>query len=647
MTTLASDSCDPQVSNLTESILVIEAPPSPLRQRWIQDRIHEIAQPIGRTFMLCGDFDSGGPWAGVNEFFLSLLPEIQSRRRDLIDHHAFELVQVIPGLRHSLTVNNPTLTDLASDDEKVRNYAADRTFRIVQGLIDLVDSWKSMMEAEVPWIIACDSYDAAGPVSQRFFRELMRRRGQQLRLRLLVGISPDNGTQVCSLLAAASSIATVEVRLTELPQAVIAAKDAGQKGDEIEQQVGIDRIQRVIHLPEAIKLWKAAGRPEMLLRWKYFGMAFYLNLGYYAEALRYGDGLLEMVAKHRPNSIDLQWWIITKMLIAFTALGDAEAGLRLAEGEGLRLAPRVVPEWQAQLYYLTAMLFARYQRPRNFAKGEEYLDRGLEIIQQANIPAAERAFLEVFNRNGVAMIRSFEGRHKEAMDLCRLGIEKLNTHLSPEKHKLHRSILHYNIAQVYVATASYPEAIQYHSAAIAMDPNYSEYYNERGSIFLRLGQLAEARADYLRAIELSPPYFEVFTNLGQCYRRMGATAEAIASYTRALDLEPSQPLALAGRGKVHDELGHVMEAIADYSASLALDGTQWEVLASRAVMYYQVGDLQSSLADLDRAIELSPSNPDLYQNRATVLGDLGRNHAATKDLEIVLRLNSAEQAATL
>src|SRR5207248_1480612 len=122
----------------------------------------------------------------------------------------------------------------------------------------------------------------------------------------------------------------------------------------------------------------------------------------------------------------------------------------------------------------------------------------------------------------LAMIRNFQGRGQDAIKLCQDGIEHLNMHLGTEKHRLHRSVLLYNIAQVYRVAGSHGEAIKYYSATIEMDPNYSEYYNERGSIFLQMGLLEEAHRDYLKAIELSPPYFEVFTNLGQCYRKMNS-----------------------------------------------------------------------------------------------------------------------------
>jgi tetratricopeptide (TPR) repeat protein len=308
--------------------------------------------------------------------------------------------------------------------------------------------------------------------------------------------------------------------------------------------------------------------------------------------------------------------------------------LKLAENHPRRLA---------QLFYLMAMFYARFQKPRDFAKGEEYLELSLRAIAEADFTEAERHFQVVFNRNGLAMIRNFQGRFQEAIDLCRAGSVRLDEHLSAEEHRLHRSILTYNTAQVYAAVGSYELAIKHFSQAIAMDPNYSEYYNDRGSVYLRLGLLEEARADYGLAIELSPPYFEVFTNLGQCYRRIGVMTKAIEAYSRALDLEPAQVLALLGRAKSHEELGHVPEAIADYTSALALDLTLWEALASRGVMHYEAGDPASALADFDHALELRPGQPDLYENRATVLADLGRQQEAVLDRETVSRLQGAAQ----
>src|SRR5271155_1435145 len=140
MITPAFDSSNVQRGNSTY-IQVVEAFGGPVRRRWLEDRAVEIAGNGVRTFVVSCDFDLEGPWAGVKELILHLFPDIQSRCPDLIDMHALELTTAIPHLRKSLMVPNLTLTDIASDEEKVRNYAADRAFRNAHGLIDLLDSW--------------------------------------------------------------------------------------------------------------------------------------------------------------------------------------------------------------------------------------------------------------------------------------------------------------------------------------------------------------------------------------------------------------------------------------------------------------------------------------------------------------------------
>lgn len=623
-------------------ILVVEGAAGPARRRWLEEHMRPSVATGARAFSVSCEFSTGGPWGGVSQLFAELFAEIQAERPELVEQHALELVSVLPRLRHSLQVRNPSLTDLASPEERTRNYPADRAFRIIHGLIDLLDSWKSADCPETEWVIACDAYDYAGTMSGRFFAELMRRRGERLRLRLLVAVEPGKGESVRGSLGAGAAAEVVALNVEGEPPEVLDAGAAAQMATDLERQIGEDHIEKQVHLPELIRLWQAAGRPDRLLRWRFFGLETYNTLGLYEDALRYGDGLLSLAEEHAPGDEKLQWGILVKLLMCHIGLLDVQSSLALAEGVGMKFAERNAA-WRAHLFYLIGIFYARFQKPRDLGKGEEYLNRALEAIQQAELPEDVYHFQSVFNRNGLAMIRSFQGRFEEAIELCRTGFARLCAHLGAEKHRLHRSVLLYNIAQVYAATGSVPEAVEYYSAAIEMDPNYSEYYNDRGNILLQAGRLGEARADYLRAIELSPPYFEVFANLGQCCRRMGAMEEAVEAYTRALDINPEHLLALLGRAKAHEELGHTAEAIADYTAALAKDPTQWEAVASCGVLHYEAGDLERSLAAFDRAIELEPGQPDLYHNRATVLADLGLYGRAEQDIGAALKLNPPEE----
>lgn len=329
-------------------------------------------------------------------------------------------------------------------------------------------------------------------------------------------------------------------------------------------------------------------------------------------------------------------------MMAHLGLNEVPAALQLARQHGQPLADKH-PHIRIDFCYVMATLRARYSKTRDFIEGEHYFEQGLRAIDEADLPAAESHFRAVFNRNGLAMIRTFQGRHKEAIDLCRSCIERLNAHLAVGLHKLHRSVLFYNMAQVYAITGSSKEALECLSVAMEMDPYYSEYYNDRGNILMKLGRLEEAKASYLTAIELSPPYFEVFANLGQCHRLLGDMQAAVESYSRALDLFPTHSLALLGRAKAHEELGESVAAVADYGAALALDPKTWEAWASRAVLHYEAGRLSDSLRDVSEALRLKPDSPDLYLNRAIVLADIGSRSQAVADLHSALALGPAPE----
>ena len=614
---------DYNLSDSLKPVAVLEAAAGATRARLIEDRLQECARCGARTFNLSCDFEQGGPWAGVTALFSELLGEIQQRRPDLIEQHGLELVYILPLLRRSIDIRNPNLTDMAPRSERTRNYPADRAVRNIHGLIDLLDAWKTSASPNTPWVIACDSFDEAGAMGSLFFRELMRRRSQRLNIRLIASVAPGNGQSACELFHSSIETDLIVRHLHVPPPAPFDILAAANSAAALEEQIGGDQLERQANLPRLIYLWKRALRLDKLLRYQFLALDTYNTQGLYADAIRYGDGLLDLAAQEAPHDEELRWQIFHKLLMSHIGLEDLDTSLRLAEEVGFPLAEKDANR-RNQLFYLMAIFYARFKKPRDFAKGEEYLERSLAAIAQSDLPEGERHFRYVFNRNGLAMIRNFQRRPKEAIELCRSGFAYLNQHLDANEHRLHRSILLYNIAQVYAAIGAHAEAIEYYSATIAQDPNYSEYYNERANVLLQIDRLEEAKADYLRAIELSPPYFEVFTNLGQCYRRMGAMQDAIEQYSRALDLEPNHLLARLGRAKAYEETGENAAAIEDYSEVLARDATLWEALASRGVLLYEAGRLHESLADFDAAIKLKPGVAELQENRAIVVADLAQ-----------------------
>ena len=412
-------------------------------------------------------------------------------------------------------------------------------------------------------------------------------------------------------------------------------REAAARAERIEEEVGDDPLARETRLPELIEAWQAAD-PERALPYLVQAFFLYTSHGFYRDALRYGDAVHPLIDQYCGTDESRRMNVVNKFFGCLAVLGEPERALEIIDSEGFEKITE--PGRRSLLHYLAAMIHARYLPKKDLDLAVEHLDRGIEEIERAGLEDAERHFQTAFNRNGLALIRHFQRRPEDAIALCEESLERLTTHLSEDQHALHKSVLVYNIAQVYRSLGRDEEALEHYDRVIALDPGYSEYYNERGGVYLKQGRLAEAEQDFLRAIELSPPYPEVWTNLGQCHRRWERTRDAVAAYSRALDLDPTQGLALMGRADARQSAGDRDEALADYSSFLDAHPDDWQALGNRAILFFEQGEGEAALADLDRALAAAPGQVELLSNRAVALSHLGRNEDAIADLRTCLTL---------
>jgi len=584
-----------------------------------------------RAWVLDLAFQRGGPWGGVRDFLgdlVSRLPE------DLAKRHARELALVLPELRRSLDPAVLTLMERAPEKERVRGYPQDRAMRVVQGLVDLVGAWA---EREQPpsWLLLCDRLDEAGSMTRTFLAELVRRKGRETGLTLIFTTAA-NVDEDPSLLFPAAPVHTIALEQRGgTPLQTAEPSDAEARAKELEAQIGDDPLVREARLPELIEAWNEAD-PERALQYQVEAFSLYTKHGFYRDALRYGEAVHPHIERFCGTDESLRMKLVNKFFGCLAVFGEPERALEIIETEGFRKIAE--PGKRSALHYLAAMIYARYLPEKDLDRAVDHLEQGLGAINRAEMDDADRHFQTAFNRNGLALIRHFQKRSEEAIALCEESLERLRSHLDEEEHALHKSVLVYNIAQVYRSLGRDDEALEHYSRVIELDPGYSEYYNERGGIYLKQGRLAEAEQDFLRAIELSPPYPEVWTNLGQCYRRWGRTRDAVAAYSRALDLDPTQRLALMGRADARQSAGDQAEALADYSRFLEAYPDDWQALGNRAILLFEQGDGESALADLDRAVMAAPDQPELRSNRAVALSHLGRQDDAIADLQTCLSL---------
>ncbi|WP_310427628.1 tetratricopeptide repeat protein [Chamaesiphon sp. VAR_48_metabat_135_sub] len=602
-------------TNLLQSIgktIVLEANDGQARRSAIETWLQSAKVDGADTWLLRTDRDRDGLWAGLQDLLIELLPQIQSQAPDLIIQHDYELVRILPTFRHTISVRHSSLTDIADESEQIRNYPADRAFRIIQGIIDLLIDWFDRSVSS-HWIIAWDAYDQSGALVRLFVRELVRRAGNRLNLTVLIAISPEAPTDVVNKFDPQYLGEYIYLNLPFNLTPDSCQQEMSDLVKQLESKIENNPIDRETYLPQLIHYLRSGNSPELAFRYQVKLAALYVRKGYYEDALAISQAALEQQEIYYPTEQKQRWYIQSMLCVCYMSL-DKPLQAQVVVETSLQETDR--SDLIFRNCFMIAMLYTRKLPVLDLVMGEVYLERGLAAIEFANLPIDEKVFHQTANRNGLALIRSRQGKYQEAIELCEWCLVQMNNVYSAEKHRLYRSVLLFNIAQVYNSINDFDRAIHFLSLTIELDPNYSEYWNMRGNWYFSIGNIPQALTNYLQAIELSAPYPEVWANVGHCYRHLGETVQAVAAYSRSLDLEPQQFAIFVARAQAFETLGEFDPALADYHTALMIDPQQPLVLANRAILFYELGYLSAAIQDLDRAIVMAPDNVDLHQNRS-------------------------------
>ena len=574
-----------------------------------------------------------GPWAGLREPFREVVRSLRRKAPELLEHHAQELCQVLPELRSELGFPQ-SLTDTVPEEEKTRNYAADRAYRCLHGLIDLLSEWHELTNAG-PWVIACEDYDEANPLVRRFYAQLLRRRGTRLGLRLMVTVAPGRGEAILAGFADVAPQAAVRLELPAAEEIDRPPAEWTRIAHELDARLRARSRGPRAGVPRLIDAWHRSDTPERALRWELSMMSTHNHVGLYEVGLRYADaveaGLESLYAESPADYFDA----IRVLYFCYVMLDRAPRVRELVE-QALERAQG--PRAENEFCYLLAMLHARFLKPVDLSAAERLSQRAIDgprrtRARRGRSPFPDRVHAERTGAGPPAPApprgggRPLQRRRPAAQRAPRLR--------APPPAPVGPAVQHRPGARPDRAPTR--TAMDYFSQAMAMDPNYSEYYNDRGAVYFKLGRLDEAEADYRRAIELARP-------TPRSGRTWDSATAKCAGWTRPWPPTPDRstsspaPLALVGRAEAHFALGRLDAALADYDRALALEPDRALVLAGRAIVRYESGRLAEAAADLDRAVELDPEVPELYQNRAVALRDLGRLEEAARDLGTYVRL---------
>lgn len=150
-----------------------------------------------------------------------------------------------------------------------------------------------------------------------------------------------------------------------------------------------------------------------------------------------------------------------------------------------------------------------------------------------------------------------------------------------------------------------------YSVALAINPDYQEGWNNRGSAKFELGLHAEALEDFLKALELEPDNGMYLTNVGLAYMNLEEYDSAWTYFNSALEKGYSRFDCLFNLGVVYHNKGYYPEALETYAKAEAIDKENWMLLKNMAISFWAQENLVDAYCYFEKADSLHPGQLDI------------------------------------
>jgi tetratricopeptide (TPR) repeat protein/glycosyltransferase involved in cell wall biosynthesis len=174
------------------------------------------------------------------------------------------------------------------------------------------------------------------------------------------------------------------------------------------------------------------------------------------------------------------------------------------------------------------------------------------------------------------------------------------------------------VGTLLVAASGTDEAESHFRAAIALQPDYGEAWNNLGILLSGAGRYGEAVEAFERATSLEPRKGGWHNNLGNARLESFQFREAIDAYDRAIALEPGVADYRANQALAWRGLREPEQAIAAAEAALRIDPTHHAALNNLGALLKEARRYDEAIAVFERAIAAAPGDATLVANLASV-----------------------------
>jgi tetratricopeptide (TPR) repeat protein len=176
-----------------------------------------------------------------------------------------------------------------------------------------------------------------------------------------------------------------------------------------------------------------------------------------------------------------------------------------------------------------------------------------------------------------------------------------------------------------------------------VDPSAITFYN-LGTLYMRRGHAAEAKAAYQRALQLQTDYADANNSLGALIAQSGDLPGAIERFRAALAAKPEFPDAMNNLGFALFQTGDAVHARELYEKALALQPGFPEALNNLGILYGSQRDLDRALGYFQQAVDERATYGEAANNLALVLNARGETDKAIGVLQRLLQANPSFEA---
>ena len=178
--------------------------------------------------------------------------------------------------------------------------------------------------------------------------------------------------------------------------------------------------------------------------------------------------------------------------------------------------------------------------------------------------------------------------------------------------------------------------------ACAGDPgSRKQEHFASGTRYFDQGQYRQAIIEYRNAVQIDPMFGAARLKLADSYARIGDQANARAEYVRAADVLADRPDVQLVAGRYLLAVGQAKEAAARADAALALDPASVDAHVLRASALAGLRDFENALAEIEEAIRLDPQRGATYTQLGSMQQARGRNDEAEAAFRKALELAPA------